>query len=132
MWSRPTSHPAVVILMAPGRLSGGGVLGVSRGLGAGAMAHEHRPRFSREKGPALSHDQNIDHDDHVRGNCLGPAVPGGQTPLRLHHRWHYWYALSGTIIAVGFVALGVRGLNFSIGLQGRHGLGGPATASVRP
>ena len=78
----------------------------------------------------MSHDQNIDHDDHVRGNAWA-RLYRGQTHYDFINRWHYWFALSGTIIAVGLVALGVRGLNFSIDFKGGTVWAVPATASVK-
>ena len=87
-------------------------------------------RVSPRRARALSHDQNIDHDDHVRGNAWA-RLYRGQTHYDFINRWHYWFALSGTIIAVGLVALGVRGLNFSIDFKGGTVWAVPATASVK-
>ena len=87
-------------------------------------------RVSPRRARALSHDQNIDHDDHVRGNAWA-RLYRGQTHYDFINRWHYWFALSGTIIAVGLVALGVRGLNFSIDFKGGTVWEVPATASVK-
>jgi preprotein translocase subunit SecF len=42
----------------------------------------------------------------------------GQTQFDFINRWRYWFAISGTIIVIGMVALGVRGLNFSIDFKG--------------
>ena len=42
----------------------------------------------------------------------------GQTQFDFINRWRYWFAISGTIIVIGMVALGVKGLNFSIDFKG--------------
>ena len=55
----------------------------------------------------------------------------GQTHYDFINRWRYWFALSGTIIAIGLVALGVRGLNFSIDFKGGTVWEVPTTASVK-
>jgi preprotein translocase subunit SecF len=54
----------------------------------------------------------------------------GQTNFDFINRWRYWFALSGTIIAIGLVALGVRGLNFSIDFKGGVVWQVPTNASV--
>jgi preprotein translocase subunit SecF len=86
--------------------------------------------ISPRKSRALSHDQNIGHDQHVGGNAWA-RLYRGQTHYDFINRWRYWFALSGTIIAVGLVALGVRGLNFSIDFKGGTVWEVPATASVK-
>jgi preprotein translocase subunit SecF len=54
----------------------------------------------------------------------------GQTHFDFINRWRYWFAISGAIIALGMVALGVRGLNFSIDFKGGVVWQVPTTASV--
>ncbi|MGC8626797.1 MAG: protein translocase subunit SecF [Acidimicrobiales bacterium] len=60
----------------------------------------------------------------------------GQTQFDFVNRWRYWFALSGTIIVVGMVALGARGLNLSIDFRGGTvwevptNLAPPGTATV--
>ena len=54
----------------------------------------------------------------------------GQTNYDFINRWKTWFAISGTIIAIGLVALGVRGLNFSIDFKGGVVWQVPTTASV--
>ncbi len=54
----------------------------------------------------------------------------GQTHFDFINRWRYWFAISGAIIAIGMVALGVRGLNFSIDFKGGVVWEVPTTASV--
>jgi preprotein translocase subunit SecF len=54
----------------------------------------------------------------------------GETNFDFINRWRWWFALSGTVIAIGMVALGVRGLNFSIDFRGGTVWQVPTTASV--
>ncbi len=54
----------------------------------------------------------------------------GQTHYDFINRWRYWFALSGTVIALGLIALGVSGLNFSIDFRGGTVWEVPTTASV--
>jgi preprotein translocase subunit SecF len=54
----------------------------------------------------------------------------GQTQFDFINRWKYWFALSGAVIAVGLVALGVGGLNFSIDFKGGTVWQVPTNASV--
>jgi preprotein translocase subunit SecF len=60
----------------------------------------------------------------------------GQTQFDFINRWRYWFALSGTIIVIGMVALGARGLNLSIDFRGGTvwevptNLAAPGTATV--
>ena len=54
----------------------------------------------------------------------------GQTHYDFINRWRYWFALSGTVIALGIVALFVSGLNFSIDFRGGTVWEVPTTASV--
>jgi preprotein translocase subunit SecF len=54
----------------------------------------------------------------------------GETTFDFINRWRYWFALSGAVIAIGLVALGVRGLNFSIDFRGGIQWQVPTTASV--
>ncbi len=87
-------------------------------------------RVSPRRARALSHDKNIARDDHVSGNAWA-RLYHGQTHYDFINRWRYWFALSGTIIAIGLVALGVRGLNFSIDFKGGTVWAVPTTASVK-
>ncbi|MGH9107760.1 MAG: protein translocase subunit SecF [Acidimicrobiales bacterium] len=66
------------------------------------------------------------------GPRVGPVrrLYRGQTNFDFINRWKYWFALSGTIIAIGLAALGVRGLNFSIDFKGGTVWQVPTTASV--
>lgn len=63
------------------------------------------------------------------GSSLG-RLYRGETNFDFINRWKYWFALSGTVIAIGLVALGVRGLNFSIDFKGGTEWQVPTTASV--
>ncbi len=54
----------------------------------------------------------------------------GETSFDFAGRWRRWFAISGLVIVVGFVALGVRGLNFSIEFKGGTVWEVPSTASV--
>jgi preprotein translocase subunit SecF len=54
----------------------------------------------------------------------------GETNFDFINRWRYWFALSGAVIAIGLVALGARGLNFSIDFKGGTVWEVPTTASV--
>jgi preprotein translocase subunit SecF len=54
----------------------------------------------------------------------------GETTFDFINRWRYWFALSGAVIAIGLVALGVRGLNFSIDFKGGIQWEVPTTAAV--
>ena len=54
----------------------------------------------------------------------------GQTHYDFINRWRYWFAISGTIIIIGLVALGVKGLNFSIDFKGGVVWEVPTTATV--
>ncbi|HXW81254.1 MAG TPA: protein translocase subunit SecF, partial [Acidimicrobiales bacterium] len=54
----------------------------------------------------------------------------GQTHFDFINRWRYWFALSGVVIIIGLVALGVKGLNFSIDFKGGVVWQVPTTASV--
>jgi preprotein translocase subunit SecF len=87
-------------------------------------------RTSLRRARALSHDQNIGHDDHVGGNAWA-RLYRGQTHYDFINRWRYWFALSGAIIAIGLVALGVGGLNFSIDFKGGTVWEVQTTASVK-
>ncbi len=87
-------------------------------------------RISPRRARALSHDQNIGREDNVGGNAWA-RLYRGQTHYDFINRWRYWFALSGTIIAIGLVALGVRGLNFSIDFKGGTVWEVPTTASVK-
>lgn len=63
------------------------------------------------------------------GSALG-RLYRGETNFDFINRWKYWFALSGAVIAVGLVALGVRGLNFSIDFKGGTEWQVPTNASV--
>lgn len=67
--------------------------------------------------------------DRPRGNSV-TRLYHGETNFDFINRWKYWFALSGTIIAIGLVALGARGLNFSIDFKGGTEWSVPTTASV--
>jgi len=54
----------------------------------------------------------------------------GQTHYDFINRWRYWFAISGTVIALGIIALFVSGLNFSIDFRGGTVWEVPTTASV--
>ena len=54
----------------------------------------------------------------------------GQTQFDFINRWKIWFAISGAIIVIGMVALGVRGLNFSIDFKGGVVWQVPTSASV--
>jgi preprotein translocase subunit SecF len=54
----------------------------------------------------------------------------GETSFDFAGRWRRWFAISGIVIAVGAVSLGVRGLNFSIEFKGGTQWTVPTTASV--
>lgn len=54
----------------------------------------------------------------------------GETSFDFAGRWRRWFAISGLVIVIGFVALGVRGLNFSIEFKGGTVWEVPSTASV--
>jgi preprotein translocase subunit SecF len=54
----------------------------------------------------------------------------GQTHYDFINRWRYWFAMSGTVIALGIIALAVSGLNFSIDFRGGTVWEVPTTASV--
>jgi preprotein translocase subunit SecF len=54
----------------------------------------------------------------------------GETSFDFAGRWRIWFAISGLIIAIGLVSLGVRGLNFSIDFKGGTVWEVPSTASV--
>jgi len=53
-----------------------------------------------------------------RGMSAVRRLYRGRTQFDFINRWKYWFALSGAVIAVGLVALGVGGLNFSIDFKG--------------
>ena len=54
----------------------------------------------------------------------------GETSFDFAGRWRRWFAISGVIILVGLISLGVRGLNFSIEFKGGVVWDVPTTASV--
>jgi preprotein translocase subunit SecF len=75
---------------------------------------------------------------HAQGGSLdrpigrGPfaRLYRGQTHYDFINRWRYWFAISGTVIALGIIALAVSGLNFSIDFRGGTVWEVPTTASV--
>ncbi len=75
---------------------------------------------------------------HAQGGSLdrpigrGPfaRLYRGQTHYDFINRWRYWFAISGTVIALGIIALLVSGLNFSIDFRGGTVWEVPTTASV--
>jgi preprotein translocase subunit SecF len=69
-------------------------------------------------------------DQRPRGSNAVIRLYRGQTQFDFINRWRYWFAISGTIIAIGMVALGVRGLNFSIDFKGGVVWQVPTTATV--
>lgn len=54
----------------------------------------------------------------------------GETSFDFAGRWRRWFAISGTVIVIGLLSLGVRGLNFSIDFKGGTQWTVPTTASV--
>nr|MDQ2729882.1 protein translocase subunit SecF [Actinomycetota bacterium] len=54
----------------------------------------------------------------------------GETSFDFAGRWRRWFAISGLVILIGFISLGVRGLNFSIDFKGGTTWEVPTTASV--
>ncbi|MGI8753784.1 MAG: protein translocase subunit SecF [Acidimicrobiales bacterium] len=54
----------------------------------------------------------------------------GETSFDFAGRWRRWFAISGLVIVIGFISLGVRGLNFSIDFKGGTTWEVPTTASV--
>jgi len=54
----------------------------------------------------------------------------GETSFDFAGRWRRWFALSGTVILIGLISLGTRGLNFSIDFKGGTIWQVPTTASV--
>jgi preprotein translocase subunit SecF len=54
----------------------------------------------------------------------------GETSFDFCGRWKTWLAISGTIIIIGLISLGTRGLNFSIDFKGGTVWEVPSTASV--
>ncbi|MHB1533803.1 MAG: protein translocase subunit SecF [Acidimicrobiales bacterium] len=54
----------------------------------------------------------------------------GETSFDFAGRWRRWFAISGLVIFVGLVSLGIRGVNFSIDFKGGTQWQVPSTASV--
>jgi preprotein translocase subunit SecF len=54
----------------------------------------------------------------------------GETSFDFAGRWRRWFAISGTIIVIGLISLGVRGLNFSIDFKGGTVWDVPTSATV--
>ncbi|MGH9078309.1 MAG: protein translocase subunit SecF, partial [Acidimicrobiales bacterium] len=54
----------------------------------------------------------------------------GETAFDFAGRWRRWFAISGLVILIGIVSLGVRGINFSIDFKGGTQWTVPTTASV--
>ncbi|MCL6092199.1 MAG: protein translocase subunit SecF, partial [Actinobacteria bacterium] len=68
-------------------------------------------------------------DEQPRGSAFA-RLYRGETNFDFINRWKYWFALSGTVIAVGLVALAIGGLNFSIDFKGGTQWEVPTAASV--
>jgi len=84
------------------------------------------------KGPTTSRPtavQRTRSSERPPGNAL-KRLYRGQTNFDFINRWKYWFAMSGTVILIGLVALGARGLNFSIDFRGGTVWEVPTTASV--
>ena len=69
-------------------------------------------------------------DQPPRSNSAILRLYRGQTQFDFINRWKIWFAISGAIIVIGMVALGVRGLNFSIDFKGGVVWEVPTTATV--
>jgi preprotein translocase subunit SecF len=54
----------------------------------------------------------------------------GETSFDFAGRWRRWFAISGTVILIGLISLGVRGLNFSIDFKGGTVWEVPSSVSV--
>ena len=54
----------------------------------------------------------------------------GETSFDFAGRWRRWFAISGLVIVVGLLSLGLRGLNFSIDFKGGTQWVVPTNASV--
>jgi preprotein translocase subunit SecF len=54
----------------------------------------------------------------------------GETSFDFAGRWKRWVTISGAIILIGLISIGVRGLNFSIDFKGGTVWEVPSTASV--
>jgi preprotein translocase subunit SecF len=54
----------------------------------------------------------------------------GETTVNFAGRWRRWFAISGTVILIGLISLGVRGLNFSSDFKGGTIWQVPTTATV--
>lgn len=54
----------------------------------------------------------------------------GETSFDFAGRWRRWFAISGTVIVVGLISLGTRGLNFSIDFKGGTVWDVPSAATV--
>jgi preprotein translocase subunit SecF len=76
-----------------------------------------------QRGPGGSLDRPIGKGPFAR-------LYRGQTHYDFINRWRYWFAISGTVIALGVIALFVSGLNFSIDFRGGTVWEVPTTASV--
>ncbi|HET9072792.1 MAG TPA: protein translocase subunit SecF, partial [Acidimicrobiales bacterium] len=65
-----------------------------------------------------------------RGGAFG-RLYRGETSFDFAGRWRRWFAISGTIIIIGLLSLGIRGMNFSIDFKGGTVWQVPTTASVQ-
>jgi preprotein translocase subunit SecF len=65
----------------------------------------------------------------MRGNAFR-RLYRGETTVNFAGRWRRWFAISGTIILIGLISLGVRGLNFSIDFKGGTIWQVPTSATV--
>lgn len=54
----------------------------------------------------------------------------GETSFDFAGRWRRWFVISGTIILIGVISLGFRGLNFSVEFKGGTVWAVPTSASV--
>jgi preprotein translocase subunit SecF len=54
----------------------------------------------------------------------------GETSFDFAGRWRRWFILSGTVILIGLISLGVRGINLSVDFKGGTIWEVPSTASV--
>jgi preprotein translocase subunit SecF len=62
-------------------------------------------------------------------NAFG-RLSRAETRIDFAGRWRRWFAISGLVILIGLISLGVRGLNFSIDFKGGTIWQVPTTATV--
>jgi len=65
----------------------------------------------------------------ARGGAFG-RLYRGETSFDFAGRWRRWFVISGAVILIGLVSVGVRGLDFSIQFKGGTTWTVPTTASV--